>query len=289
MEEIKRESKKPKGETVSKSALASSSSPGSKQVVKDVATILQARAARGASVEEILEIAEIYNPERFTSQANRFGLRPGFAIDLSLYKNNKEEHWDLSKEEDQKRLKFLQQQEKPMLLIGSPPCGPFSPLQNLSKNKRTAEENEAILAEGRLHLEVAVDAYHRQIDNGRYFLHEHPKPSASWSEPCIQDLASRDDVFVVQSPMCYWHMMAEDMQGVGHVRKETQYLTNSAELAKRLNQVCEGNHRHVHLINGRARQAQVYPPKLMKAILKGIKAELQNMGELSNVLGSITR
>ena len=162
MEEIKRESKKPKGETVSKSALASSSSPGSKQVVKDVATILQARAARGASVEEILEIgqllmavggsksdvAENYNPERFTSQANRFGLRPGFAIDLSLYKNNKEEHWDLSKEGDQKRLKILQQQEKPMLLIGSPPCGPFSPLQNLSKNKRTAEENEAILAEG---------------------------------------------------------------------------------------------------------------------------------------------
>ena len=297
MEEIKRESKKPKGETVSKSALASSSSPGSKQVVKDVATILQARAARGASVEDILEIgqllmavggsksdvAEIYNPERFTSQANRFGLRPGFAIDLSLYKNNKEEHWDLSKEGDQKRLKILQQQEKPMLLIGSPPCGPFSPLQNLSKNKRTAEENEAILAEGRLHLEVAVDAYHRQIDNGRYFLHEHPKPSASWNEPCIQDLAGRDDVFVVQSPMCYWHMLAEDMQGVGHVRKETQYLTNSAELAKRLNQVCEGNHRHVHLINGRARQAQVYPPKLVKAILKGIKAELQNMGELSEL------
>ena len=73
------------------------------------------------------------------------------------------------------------------------------------------------------------------------------------------------------------------MQGVGHVRKETQYLTNSAELAKRLNQVCEGNHRHVHLINGRARQAQVYPPKLVKAILKGIKAELQNMGELSEL------
>lgn len=139
------------------------------------------------------------------------------------------------------------------------------------------------MAEGRLHLEVAVDAYHRQIDNGRYFLHEHPKPSASWNEPCIQDLAGRDDVFVVQSPMCYWRMLAEDMQGVGHVRKETQYLTNSAELAKRLNQVCEGNHRHVHLINGRARQAQVYPPKLVKAILKGIKAELQNMGELSEL------
>lgn len=117
----------------------------------------------------------------------------------------------------------------------------------------------------------------------RYFLHEHPKPSASWNEPCIQELAGRDDVFVVQSPMCYWHMLAEDMQGVGHVRKETQYLTNSRELAKRLNKVCEGNHRHVHLINGRARQAQVYPPKLVKAILKGIKAELQNMGELSEL------
>ena len=83
------------------------------------------------------DVAEIYNPERFVSRANAFGLRPGFAIDLSLTKNDKGEYWDLSTEQDQKALRRLLRDEKPLVLIGSPPCGPFSPLQNLSKNKRS--------------------------------------------------------------------------------------------------------------------------------------------------------
>ncbi|CAJ1397891.1 unnamed protein product [Effrenium voratum] len=43
-----------------------------------------------------VDVAEIYNPERFTSKANAFGLQPGFAIDLTLQKDDKGNHWDLS-------------------------------------------------------------------------------------------------------------------------------------------------------------------------------------------------
>ena len=104
--------------------------------------------------------------------------------------------------------------------------------------------------------------------NGQYFLHEHPKPSRSWRGPCIERLQAMDGVYTVQAPMCKWHMKAEDGQGVGFVRKETCYVTNSAEMAKAL-------------------EAQVYPPKLVNAILKGIKKELMNKGEISE-LSSIT-
>ena len=234
-----------------------------------------------------VDVAGIYNPERFTSKANAFGLQPGFAIDLTLQKDDKGNHWDLSKTEHQKKLKGLLWKEKPAFLIGSPPCGPFSPLQNLSSHRRTAAQNEAILAEGRLHLNVAAEAYMEQHRNGRYFLHEHPKPSRSWREPRIEKLQAMDGVYTVQAPMCKCHMKAEDGQGVGLVRKETCYVTNSAEMAKALEGRCEGRHRHVHLINGRAREAQVYPPKLVNAILKGIKKELMNKGEISE-LSSIT-
>ncbi|CAJ1332419.1 unnamed protein product [Effrenium voratum] len=234
-----------------------------------------------------VDVAGIYNPERFTSKANAFGLQPGFAIDLTLQKDDKGNHWDLSKTEHQKKLKGLLWKEKPAFLIGSPPCGPFSPLQNLSSHRRTAAQNEAILAEGRLHLNVAAEAYMEQHRNGRYFLHEHPKPSRSWREPRIEKLQAMDGVYTVQAPMCKCHMKAEDGQGVGLVRKETCYVTNSAEMAKALEGRCEGRHRHVHLINGRAREAQVYPPKLVNAILKGIKKELMNKGETSE-LSSIT-
>eukprot|EP00438_Fugacium_kawagutii_P000480 Skav216940 [mRNA] locus=scaffold3396:50058:57739:+ [translate_table: standard] len=237
---------------------ASGSSGSGKQTTKDIASILQQRIMTGASEAEVLDIgqllmamggtkadvAEIYNPERFTSKANRFGLQPGFAIDLTLCKNAKGEHWDLSTSEDQKTLKQLLKTEEPLFLIGSPPCGPFSPLQNLNKNKRTEEQNQAILEEGRVHLKVAIDSYIEQHRNGRFFLHEHPKPSGSWDEEEVKRLAEMDGVYIVQSPMCRWDMTSEDAE---------------------------------------ARYAQVYPPKLVSAILRGIRQELRNRGELSSL------
>ena len=67
------------------------------------------------------------------------------------------------------------------------------------------------------------------------------------------------------------------------MKKETQWVTNSEEVAKIIEGRCNGTHRHVHLINGRARHAQVYPPKLVSAILKGIRNELRKRGELNQL------
>ena len=39
----------------------------------------------------------------------------------------------------------------------------------------------------------------------------------------------------------------------------------------------------MQLINGRAKFAQVYPPKMVEAVLKAIRKELINMGEISSV------
>ena len=229
------------------------------------------------------DVAEIYNPERFTSRANEFGLKAGFAIDLEIQKNAKGEHWDLSRESDQRTLFKLQDEQKPALLIGSPPCDGFSPLQNLTKHKRSAEENERLRETGREHLRVAIRSYWKQVKADRMFLHEHPKGASSWSEPEMVELMSHPTVFAVQGPMCRWHMKSEDGQGVGFVRKETQFITNSAELARVLSGKCSGTHRHVHLINGRARKAQVYPPRMVSAILRALKKELHQTGEFNEL------
>ena len=219
MDEIKQDQKRSKDESSSSASASTAGRPERAQATKDVASILQSRIMASAPEEEVLEIgqllmpmsgskvdvAEIYNPKRVTSQANRFGLRPGFAIDLTLCKNEQGEHWDLSKKEDQKMLRELQRKEKPALLIGSPPCGPFSPLQNLSKNKRTPEQNAEILAEGKTHLKVATDAYLEQHRNDRFFLHEHPKPSSSWEEDEIKRLTELEGIHLVVShvPLAY--------------------------------------------------------------------------------------
>ena len=39
--------------------------------------------------------------------------------------------------------------------------------------------------------------------------------------------------------------------------------------------------RHVHLVNGTAKLSAAYPPKLVKAILKALKLEMRDCGELS--------
>eukprot|EP00973_Karenia_brevis_P017618 2418397-Karenia_brevis.AAC.1 len=45
-------------------------------------------------------------------------------------------------------------------------------------------------------------------------------------------------------------------------------------------------HRHVHLMNGRARKAQVYPPELCKAMCRGIKEQKDHDAKREYLIGS---
>ena len=238
-------------------------------------------------------VSEIFSPPRVAAQAQLAGLRPGFSIDLETRKPNGE-YWDLSKDDHVEELFDLLEREKPELLGGSPPCGPFSTLQNLVDvaNNVDPADRAKRLAEGKKHLRTAVRAYWTQMEAGRYFLHEHPKGARSWEEPQVQELQADPRVFTVTGPMCRWRMTSEDAQGKGLVKKETRWVTNSPHIAKALSGVCSNTtgktwHRHVNLINGRARSAQVYPPKLVKAILEALRNQLAEDGEFSPTLNSI--
>ena len=84
-----------------------------------------------------------------------------------------------------------------------------------------------------------------------------------------------------------------DVWGKGLVRKETRWLTNSPHLARTLSGVCSNSqvgktwHRRVNLINGRARSAQVYPPRLVRGILEALRNQLAEDGEFSQALNSL--
>ena len=45
--------------------------------------------------------------------------------------------------------------------------------------------------------------------------------------------------------------------GEGYVRKRTTVMTNSREVAKRINVKCDGTHRHVHLLGGKAEKGSI--------------------------------
>ena len=238
---------------------------------------------RRAVKESRSDVAEIYNPRRFTPVANRLGLKAGFAVDLEIQKEDGS-YWDLTKRSDVEEVKALLAWEKPLFLMGSPPCGPFSPLQALNTKRVDPATASARLEEGRVHLNNSVECYEAQLSAGRLFLHEHPRGAKSWDEPCMKRLTSRPDVYVVDGPMCRWKMKSCDASGEGYVKKMTRWVTNSGILAKILKGECNGTlHRHVHLVNGRAREAQKYPAPLVRAILKGVQKELLKVGELSSL------
>ena len=95
------------------------------------------------------------------------GLAPGFSIDLET-KRGDGTHWDLSKDEHIRDLFQLLDYEKPEFLGGSPPCGPFSKLQNIvdAKGNVSPEVRAQRLKDGRKHLRTAVSAYEHPMNAG---------------------------------------------------------------------------------------------------------------------------
>lgn len=105
-----------------------------------------------------------------------------------------------------------------------------------------------------------------------------PQGASSWGEECVvQFVAKYPDLCSVVTHMCRFGMVAADDQGhAGPVFKPTRWLTNSPMLAKELSQyTCLRNHRHVHLLGGRASGAAVYPPRLCAAVARGIGDQLR--------------
>ena len=238
-----------------------------------------------------VHIMEVYSPARFSKEASRFGLKPGFAIDLEEAKPDGS-FWDLSRPEDVEAVNQLIDRDEPVLLTGSPPCDQFSHLQNINKYRVSPDQRKIRMDKALEHLLNSCSFYRKQLKAGRLFLHEAPWNATSWKDPEVKALTDRPDTYLVRGPMCRWEMMATDrrgLQGTGYVRKETGWLTNSRELAQLLEGECSNKagkdpwHRHVHLIGGIAKQAARYPPALVKAVLRTVKAYLVQKGELNSM------
>ena len=176
-------------------------------------------------------------------------------------------------------------------------CTAFSKLQQWNWDKWDLREASAWLEQAIYHIEFCCHLYRKQLDAGRYFLHEHPAGATSWSLPCVRELLERSDVERIVGHMCAFGMQSEDEGGRGLVYKPTGFMSNSRVILNHLERKCENArhraagkheccHRHVVLTNGRASAAAVYPPGLVKAILEGLKEQIgNNHGANIGVLG----
>ena len=220
-----------------------------------------------------VDIAEAHSPPRITAEAKKAGMVSGFALDLTVAGPDGKP-WDFTKKSCRQRAWRLLKEQRPYMLIGSPPCTAFSIIQNL--NMRTPQGKRKVLAARRqaeVHLRFCVAMCREQLRGGRYFVHEHPLTAKSWEVPCVNALSRTPRVYLVKADMCQFGMKSRDAEGEGWAKKPTTFMTNSLEMFKTLSKRCTpGTHRHVPLMEGRAKAAALYPKGICQAVLRRNRA-----------------
>ena len=81
-----------------------------------------------------VDVTEVYSPPRMAAMAAKLGFNVGFSLELTTT-NDAGEPWDLSDKRTQDAAIKLQDDQKPWLLVASPPCTWFSTLMNLNVSK----------------------------------------------------------------------------------------------------------------------------------------------------------
>ena len=127
-------------------------------------------------------------------------------------------------------------------------------------------------------MRFAIKLYRLQAEQGRWLLHEHPNSATSWKMREMLQLCNDLEIQRAVAHIVRYGMQSSDELGADKVKKPTGFLNNSLMLKDQLSNKCLGGHGHIQLVGGRARASQVYPDKLYRAILRGIRAELVHSG-----------
>eukprot|EP00434_Breviolum_minutum_P025627 symbB.v1.2.022644.t1/scaffold2018.1/size92264/4 len=146
--------------------------------------------------------------------------------------------WDFSLEDCRARAIELIEFLDPDLVIGSPPCGPYSMLQELNVRRTPPDVRARTLAQADEHLEFCCEQYEARHRRHKFFLHAHPAYARSWGRTAIQRLEQMPGVLRVAGDMCEQGMTLSDEHGVRRAKKTTGFLTNSPYIAEELSKRC---------------------------------------------------
>ena len=159
-----------------------------------------------------IAVSEVYGPGRFTSRASGFDLPPGTAYDIRT-------GYDFETESDRRRAEADIDAEKPLLLVGSPMCSPFSNLQHL--NAAQGVDVQALARKGIQHLLFCAKLYRKQHEAGRLFLHEQPANSSSWRLWVIRTIAELPGVQYIECDQCAYGLWCTDAIGPAPVKSRS--------------------------------------------------------------------
>ena len=94
----------------------------------------------------------------------------------------------------------------------------------------------AKIADAMTHLRFACKLYKRQVQKGRFFLHERPHTASSWNEDDVREVMNTEGVLYVRSDQCEAGQTEQGLHSTttSRVRATTGWLTNSEQIAEKL-------------------------------------------------------
>ena len=97
-----------------------------------------------------------------------------------------------------------------------------------------------------MHMRFALSLCLMQLAKGRMFMFEHPAGASSWGTKMMQEMLSKEGVYLTKFDFCQLDMKVLDKNGLKtSAKKRTAVLTNSKHLAEILRQAQrDGSHRH---------------------------------------------
>ena len=121
-------------------------------------------------IKELLavDVAEIFSPRRVNEFASEYELIGGWSLDLTTL-DEEGKPWDFSSVQMRNKAARKVLEEKPTLLIGSPPCTYFSRLMSITWSRMNPEEAWAKWNQAIEHLNFCMHLYKIQINAGRIF------------------------------------------------------------------------------------------------------------------------
>ena len=241
------------------------------------------KAQRNGESKHKYLICEAFSPPRVSARARSQGKAGGWSLDFREVDPITGRRWNLAAARDLRLAKTRIREDRPAVLIVCPPCTLFSALQSFSGGPDPVELSYAI------HLvKNALELCTLQAKLGGTFVFEHPMGSKAWKLPCMQEFIQKTKGLVKQTfHMCGHGMTSMDQHGEGLVYKATTILTNNAVVADKVATKCSGDHRHVPLLDGRAKAASTYPPELCDRLIEA--AEVIDLADKENACDLLCR
>ncbi len=150
--------------------------------------------------------------------------------------------WDLSRKSKGEKARAMRREQQPYMLIGSPCCRAFSTLQYLNEARsKDASAYRIAKAKAAKHINFMIGLYREHIEDGHYFLHEHPRWATSWKLPEMEKLMAMPGLGLSHADQCQYGAEAQrGTQRGSPILRPTGFMSNSPKVTQSLAERCEG-------------------------------------------------